>query len=150
MARPPTPTWFFTMVVVRRGSRFLLMQEAKYGRPWTIPGGRVEHGEQLVESAVREVLEETGIPVAIDGIWRIEHEPTPTTSRCRFIFSGHTIDDTSPKVVPDQESLGAAWLTLDEIRALSIRGKDLIGLLEKIESGFSPIALDVLGPESSM
>jgi 8-oxo-dGTP diphosphatase len=28
---------------------------------WSVPGGRVEHGELLAEAVVREVLEETGL-----------------------------------------------------------------------------------------
>ena len=72
MSRAPIPTWYFALVVVRRGHRFLLTQEKKYGSTWSIPGGRVEPGETLVEAAIREVHEETGLdvePVAIVGIY---------------------------------------------------------------------------------
>jgi len=65
--RGPIPTWYFALVVVRRGHRFLLTQERKYGATWSIPGGRVEPGESLASAAVREVLEETGLEVAVDG-----------------------------------------------------------------------------------
>ncbi|HWU87588.1 MAG TPA: NUDIX domain-containing protein, partial [Kofleriaceae bacterium] len=75
MARAPLPSWYFALVVVRRGHRFLLTQERKYGSTWSIPGGRVEPGEGLVEAAVREVLEETGVPIRIEGILRVEHSP---------------------------------------------------------------------------
>jgi 8-oxo-dGTP pyrophosphatase MutT (NUDIX family) len=60
MGRRPIPTWFFALAVVRRGHRFLLTQERKYGSTWSIPGGRVEPGEDLAAAALREVLEETG------------------------------------------------------------------------------------------
>src|ERR1041385_2547102 len=65
--RGPIPTWYFALVVVRRGHRFLLTQERKYGATWSIPGGRVEAGESLTDAAIREVLEETGVPTKLDG-----------------------------------------------------------------------------------
>jgi len=35
---------------------------------WSLPGGRVELGESLREAIVREVREETGIDVDVDGL----------------------------------------------------------------------------------
>jgi phosphatase NudJ len=145
MSRAPIPTWYFAMVVVRRGHRFLLTQEQKYGSTWSIPGGRVEPGESLADAAVREVLEETGVPVRIDGILRIEHAASETTARVRVLFVGTPIDDTPPKSVADAESLGAAWLTLDEVRGRPLRGAELRALLESVESGRQIFPLDLLG-----
>src|SRR5678815_630353 len=135
MAREPIPTWYFALVVVRRGHRFLLTQEQKYGSTWSIPGGRVELGETLVEAAMREVLEETCVPIRIDGVLRIEHQPQDRGARVRVVFTGTPIDDTMPKSRPDDESLGAAWLTLDEIRQRPLRGGELRALLESVEAG---------------
>ena len=130
MARTAIPTWYFALVVVRRGHRFLLVQETKYGQAWSIPGGRVAIGETLVGAAIRETLEESGIPVAIEGVLRVEHSPRDTDARMRVIFAGTPIDDSEPKSIADTESLRAAWLTLDEIRQIPLRGHDLLALLE--------------------
>ena len=122
MARTPTPTWYFALAVVRLGHRFLLTQERKYGASWSIPGGRVEPGETLTTACIREVMEEAGVPVRLDGIYRIEHAANGSTSRVRAIFAATPRDDTPPKSVADEESLQAAWLTLEEIAELPLRG----------------------------
>jgi 8-oxo-dGTP pyrophosphatase MutT (NUDIX family) len=149
MARSPLPTWYFALVIVRRGHRFLLTQEKKYGSSWSIPGGRVEPGESLADAAVREVLEETGVPIRLDGILRIEHTPGDGV-RVRVLFTGSPIDDTPPKTTADNESLGAAWLTLDEIRARPLRGAELGALLESVAQGRQVFPLDLLGHEMSV
>nr|HEX4315250.1 NUDIX domain-containing protein [Kofleriaceae bacterium] len=149
-ARVAIPTWFFALVVVRRDDRFLLAQERKYGQTWTIPGGRVELGEALADAAVREVLEETGIRVRLDGVLRVEHSPVPTGTRVRVIFIGTAVDDAPPKSVADDESLRAAWLTLDEIRALPLRGRELADLLAKVAAGAPVLPMALLGHELSV
>ena len=145
MSRAPIPTWYFALVVVRRGQRFLLTQEQKYGSTWSLPGGRVEPGESLIDAAIREVHEETGVPVRIDGILRIEHAAAESTARVRVLFAGTPIDDTAPKTTADAESLGAAWLTMDEIRERKLRGAELCALLESVEAGRQMFPLDLLG-----
>jgi phosphatase NudJ len=137
-------------VVVRRGHRFLLTQERKYGSTWSIPGGRVEPGETLVAAAIREVLEETGVPVKLDGVLRVEHTPSDGNARIRVIFIGSPLDDTAPKTEPDHESLGAAYLTLDEVRDRPLRGADLRVLLETVADGCQVFPLELIGAEMSV
>ena len=149
MGREPLPTWYFALVVVRRGHRFLLTQERKYGSTWSIPGGRVEPGEALADAAVREVFEETGVPIRLDGVLRVEHTPGAAV-RMRVLFTGTPIDDTPPKTMADDESLGAAYLTIDEIRALPLRGAELGALLESVAAGRQVFPLELLGPELSV
>jgi ADP-ribose pyrophosphatase YjhB (NUDIX family) len=149
MAREPLPTWYFALVVVRRGHRFLLTQEKKYGSSWSIPGGRVERGESLEEAAVREVFEETGVPIRLEGILRVEHTPGDGV-RVRVLYTGSPLDDTPPKTSADDESLGAAWLTLDEIRERPLRGAELCALLESVAQGRQVFPLDLMGHEMSI
>jgi phosphatase NudJ len=149
MGRDPIPTYYFALVVVRRGQRFLLTQERKYGTSWSIPGGRVEVGESLEQAAIREVFEETGVPIALDGVLRIETTPGDQ-ARFRILFTGHPIDDTPPKENADDESLRAAYLTLEEIRALPLRGAELGVLLESVLGGRAVYPLELLGRELSV
>ncbi len=150
MARTPIPTWYFSMAVVRLGHRFLMTQEKKYGSTWSIPGGRVEPGETLADACLREVVEETGVPVRLDGILRVEHTPSPSGARVRIVFLASPLDDTPPKSVADDESLQARWLTLEEIAALPLRGSDLRALLESVATGRASYPLDLLGRELSV
>ncbi|CAN5922205.1 hypothetical protein BH11MYX3_BH11MYX3_44670 [soil metagenome] len=150
MARPAIPTWYFALVVVRRGHRFLLTQEQKYGGSWSIPGGRVEPGESITTAAVREVHEETGVPIRLDGVLRVEHTLDEYGARIRVLFVGSPIDDTPPKTVADEESLGAAYLTLEEIRGRKLRGAELGSLLDSVLSGRQVYPLELLGREMSV
>jgi ADP-ribose pyrophosphatase YjhB (NUDIX family) len=86
MPRDPVSTWFFVKVVVRQGDRFLLVQERRFNQPWHVPAGRAEPGETLVAAALRETLEETGVPVELDGILRVEHSPHPDKAYLGAIF----------------------------------------------------------------
>ena len=149
VARSPLPTWYFALVVVRKGHRFLLTQERKYGPSWSIPGGRVEPGESHAEAAVRETFEETGVPVRLDGVLRVEHTPGDGV-RMRILFTGTPIDDTEPKTMADDESLGAAWLPHDEIREPPLRGSELCALRESVEHGRAVYPLELLGHELSV
>lgn len=147
MAREPIPTWCFAVVVVRKGDRFLLVHERKHGQPWYLPAGRVEPGETFAEAALRETLEETGVPVQLAGILRVEHSPGREVARLRVIFLAVPADDTPPKSVPDEESLGAAWVSLDEIAGYPLRGDDVVELLEYVASGGPVYPPGLLQPE---
>ncbi len=53
-------------VCICDGDRILLAEHVKNGHShWLVPGGGVEPGETLVEAAARELLEETGLSVAV-------------------------------------------------------------------------------------
>lgn len=134
--RVAIPTWFFAVVVVRKGDRFLLVHERKHGQLWYLPAGRVEPGESFFDAAVRETLEETGVPVRLDGVIRVEHSPSPDGSmRVRVIFTAHPIDDRPPRTTPDEESLGAAWVSMDELKRHPLRGNDVVELFRYVAGG---------------
>lgn len=63
------------LVVRKRGNRAqVCLVSKKGGRVWAFPKGRVDKDESLEETAVREVLEETGHEASIiDQLDRIEY-----------------------------------------------------------------------------
>lgn len=134
MPREPIPTWFFAVVVVRKEDQYLLVHEAKHGQRWYLPAGRVEPGETLIAAALRETLEETGVPVRITGLLRIEHTPHPGGSRVRAIYLAEPVSETPPKSLPDEESLGAAWVRLNELDGYPLRGDEVRELMEYVEA----------------
>ena len=61
-------------IVVDDQNRILLQRRADSGN-WALPGGAMDIGERLAESAVREVKEETGFDVRIERIVGIYSDP---------------------------------------------------------------------------
>jgi len=148
MPRDPIPTWFFVLVVVRHGDHFLLVQEAKPGEPWYLPAGRVEPGETLLAAAERECIEESGIPIAVDGVLRVEHTPLAGgTARVRVILAAHPRAATAPKQAADSESLGADWFTLAEMRHIDLRADEVFHYCEYVARGGQVHPLDILSSE---
>ena len=147
MARTPIPTWNFALVLVRLGRRFALVHERKHGQLWYLPAGRVEPGESFVTAAKRETREEAGIDVEVEGIVRIEHLPLPDNARMRMIFVARPADDTPLRTEPDEESLGAAWFTVEEMSTVPLRSEEVRALAQAVLDGapVCPLSLYAIG-----
>ena len=147
MPKKLIPTCFIVLAAVRRDDRFLLVHERKHGQLWYLPAGRAEIGEDLIEAAERETLEEAGIPIEVDGIVRMEHSPSFRSSRVRLIFSARPKDDTPPKSIPDEESLEADWFSMEEVTRLPLRGPDVLDIFSYLEAGGTVAPLSLLARE---
>lgn len=116
---------------------------------WWLPAGHVDPGETFTEAAYRETLEEAGIGVVLRGILCVEHKlSSPSAGRLRVIFLGEPIHPTAPlKSVADEESIGARWVTVQEMKAMRLRGNELMKWAEYVEKGGSVYPLSLLAEE---
>jgi 8-oxo-dGTP diphosphatase len=109
------------LLLVRRG------RAPAVGR-WSLPGGRVEFGEDLREALVREMVEETRLEVVVEEFlgWveRIGDDPEPY----HFVvldFCVHVFDPDAEPVAGDDAS-EVRWVAFDELGELPLTE----GLLE--------------------
>ena len=150
------PTHCFSLVVCRHpiSKKWLAVKECR-NRGWWLPGGFVECGDDFVKAAHRETQEEAGMDIELRGILRIESSMRHHGGRQRVIFYAEPRDiNQVPKQVPDEESEGAAWLTLEELKAKQgvpppegLRGNELLDWANYIESGGTIYPLDVFTTE---
>ena len=61
-------------IVLDDSKRMLLVRQHHDGKDiWMVPGGGIEDGENAAEAAIREVEEETGLQIGVDGLlWHVE------------------------------------------------------------------------------
>lgn len=122
--------------VVIKDSKVLLVRR---GIPpseglWAIPGGHVELGETLQETAEREILEETGVIIkAQDPIYAFDLIERDESGRIRFHYI--VVDVKADYVSGDprgsDDALEARWLSWEEIVELPV-SHNTIQLLKAI------------------
>ena len=85
---------------------------------WMLPGGAIEEGENAMEAAKREVLEETGLQVRVrDLIWHVEEVSEKRGQRFVNYFIAD-IEDGECKLGWDPE-LGPEGQVLREVRFMN-------------------------------
>lgn len=90
---------------------------------WTLPGGGIDYGEHPDEAVMREVREETGFEIALNGVAAIDSEmiifPDGELHAVRIIYNAevtggelrHELDGSTDR---------CEWLTYEECRRLSL------------------------------
>jgi 8-oxo-dGTP diphosphatase len=86
---------------------------------WSVPGGRVEHGELLAEAVVREVREETGLECVCGPLigW-VERVGDGSAHHVILDFEVTVLDDTVPQAGDDAAE--ARWVPLAEVTDLRL------------------------------
>jgi 8-oxo-dGTP diphosphatase len=88
---------------------------------WSVPGGRVEHGETLAEAVTREVREETGLEcVCGELVGWVERfgEPPEDYHFVILDFEVTVLDEQVP--VAGDDAAEARWVPLHEVIDLNL------------------------------
>jgi ADP-ribose pyrophosphatase YjhB (NUDIX family) len=130
-------------IVIRPGAEgrpadLLLVERGRgagVGR-WSVPGGRVEPGERAADAVVREVAEETGLAVAVEGFvgWVERIDPVGGWHHVILDFRVRALDAAAVPVAGD-DAAAVRWWPLAELADAPL----VDGLLDfLVEHGIAP------------
>jgi 8-oxo-dGTP diphosphatase len=102
-------------VLVRDGGRVLLVQRRyePFRGLWVVPSGFIEYGEDIRDTAVREVREETGLEVEIDSLHAVEScRDDPRGDTVVVLFGGRVVGG---ELRAGDDAIGAAFFPVGEL-----------------------------------
>jgi 8-oxo-dGTP pyrophosphatase MutT (NUDIX family) len=108
-------------VVVTNDAGDFLMIKRSDNDNWAIPGGAIDLGESMVDAAIRETREETGIDCEVTGIVGIYTDPRhivlyTSNGEARQEFSiVLTARPVGGEPTPSSESTEVRWIPRDDV-----------------------------------
>jgi nucleoside triphosphatase len=118
--RFPEPT--VGIFIFNQQGELLLLKSHKWPGVYVVPGGHVELGERLEETAVREAKEETGLDIydlEFINFQEFIYDPAFWKHR-HFIFFDYAAKTDSREVVLNDEAQEYIWIDLKEIPRLEL------------------------------
>ncbi len=118
-------------------NKVLLIEHAKLKR-WLQPGGHADGETNVMDVAMREAWEETGVgnltPLS-DSFFDLDIHPIPERKDMpahdhydvRYIFQVHD----AVELVISEESTGLKWVSFEEIEALTNSNSSILRMVEK-------------------
>lgn len=116
-------------VAIIDNKKILMLKRIDSGN-WTMPGGTMEFGESLIDCAIREVKEETGLKVDVydivatytDPNVRVEYSDGEVRQEFTIVYLGSA---KNSEVIIDNESSKYAWIPIYEITSYQLAKSQL-------------------------
>ncbi|MCI8393053.1 MAG: NUDIX domain-containing protein [Clostridia bacterium] len=101
--------------IIEKDGKYLLVQEAqeKCYKKWNFPAGHLDFSESLEQGAVREIKEETGCDVELDGVCYIANKVLENDLFVMVVFNAKLVKETIE--FDKDEILDVKWFDYDEI-----------------------------------
>lgn len=109
------------MILDVETNRVLVQDRALYWKGISFPAGGVEEGESLVEAAIREVKEETGLTVWNLKPCGIVHYYNDITGDRHLVFHYKT-SDFSGELLSETEEGRVFWVDVEKLPKLNLAG----------------------------
>ena len=125
-------------VCIQKEDSLLMVEENK---PYikgliNIPGGHLEENENIIEGAVREVLEETGLKIKITGLVGVYNAITTKKKYhlVNFIFTGQVVEETGS--FWEHEIVGKKYYKISDLKTKyvdKLRNTRLLETFDRLE-----------------
>lgn len=136
-----------TRVVVTHDGKMLLLEPSEKRAGWRLAGGGLEPDESLADCAVREVMEETGIPIQVTTIAFLVEWVTPKYCIVPeegdgfglevYLYATPSTDQIEPRRENPDAPLGH-WIPFAEVARLPLWPKELKTLANWLAAGNVP------------
>ena len=108
------------VLVLRQGEILLVKRAMNPERgKWSIPAGFLDYGEDPVTTAEREVAEETGLTVSVEGVLDVYHNPRALEVGGASIFILYTADLLGGRLKAGDDASAAAFFGPHELPELA-------------------------------
>lgn len=122
LAAPRRPEVCVGAIAVEQGRLLLVRRGHGPGAgEWSVPGGRVEAGETVIEAVVRELAEETGVEGVCESLVGWVERIAPEGHFVILDFKVTVLagpDESEPTAGADASE--AAWVPLEEVAHLAL------------------------------
>ncbi len=106
-------------IVLEKGELLLVRRNhAPALGQWSLPGGRVEWGETLREAVAREVREETGVDIEVEGLAGIAERILPDDEgkiEYHYVILDFWARPKSRELTPGDDASEARWVPVGEL-----------------------------------
>ena len=101
--------------IIEKEGKYLLVQEAKKKcyEKWNFPAGHLDFNESLEQGAIREIKEETGCDVKLDGVCYVANRILEDDLFLMIVFNAKLINENIE--FDKEEILDVKWFDYDEI-----------------------------------
>src|SRR5690554_1277172 len=118
MSKGKSPIPAVAAVVVKDGKILLVKRRTEPSKGlWSVPGGKVEQDETLTEAVVREVREETGLEIEVDGVAGVFELKATVEGLPEFHYTivDYFAHPVGGELMPGDDAEEIRWVSLEEL-----------------------------------